>query len=83
MFHPNILANGLICLGILHDKRNGVYNVFIILISIQYLLCDPNPDSPANLVAARIYKKVVGIMTNRSKCAWNERLLTNRMFIVR
>ena len=48
MFHPNIFADGSLCLDIIQDKWKPIYTVASILSSVQSLLCDPNTDSPAN-----------------------------------
>ncbi|CAM9094505.1 unnamed protein product [Ascophyllum nodosum] len=48
MFHPNIYNNGQICLDILQNQWSPIYDICAILTSIQSLLCDPNPASPAN-----------------------------------
>ncbi len=55
MFHPNIYNDGNICLDILKDKWSPVYDVMSILMSIQSLLNDPNPNSPANGEAAQLF----------------------------
>ena len=55
MFHPNIYADGGICLDILQNQWSPIYDVGAILPSIQSLLSDPNPQSPANSEAARLY----------------------------
>ncbi|KAI3869630.1 hypothetical protein MKX03_011827 [Papaver bracteatum] len=55
MFHPNIYADGSICLDILQNQWSPIYDVAAILTSIQSLLCDPNPNSPANSEAARLF----------------------------
>ncbi|KNH07113.1 hypothetical protein XU18_2158 [Perkinsela sp. CCAP 1560/4] len=55
MFHPNIYAGGHICLDILQDQWSSTYDVSGILTSIQSLLVDPNPNSPANTDAAAMY----------------------------
>lgn len=55
MFHPNIYADGKICLDILTNNWSPIYDVHAILTSIQSLLSDPNPDSPANAEASRLY----------------------------
>lgn len=55
MFHPNIYADGGICLDILQNQWSPIYDVSAILTSIQSLLSDPNPNSPANSEAARLY----------------------------
>ena len=55
LFHPNIYADGKICLDILQAQWTPSYDVAAILASIQSLLCDPNPNSPANSEAARLF----------------------------
>lgn len=57
MFHPNIYNDGGICLDILQNQWSPIYDVSAILTSIQSLLCDPNPNSPANSEAARLYSE--------------------------
>lgn len=56
LFHPNIYADGRICLDILQSRWSPTYDVTALLTSIQSLLPDPNPDSPANGEAASLYK---------------------------
>ncbi len=57
MFHPNIYNDGSICLDILQSMWSPVYDISSILTSIQSLLCDPNPLSPANNEAAELFSK--------------------------
>mmetsp|Transcript_18275 Transcript_18275/g.49169 ORF Transcript_18275/g.49169 Transcript_18275/m.49169 type:complete len:166 (-) Transcript_18275:917-1414(-) len=56
LFHPNVYADGSICLDILQNQWSPIYDISAILTSIQSLLCDPNPNSPANSEAARLYQ---------------------------
>mgnify|MGYP002476844724 FL=1 len=56
MFHPNVYADGTLCLDILQDKWSPIYNVNTILTSVQSLFSDPNPNSPANPEAAQMYE---------------------------
>eukprot|EP00993_Chasmostoma_nieuportense_P005364 NODE_5993_length_584_cov_30.643326_g5828_i0.p1 GENE.NODE_5993_length_584_cov_30.643326_g5828_i0~~NODE_5993_length_584_cov_30.643326_g5828_i0.p1 ORF type:complete len:151 (+),score=37.28 NODE_5993_length_584_cov_30.643326_g5828_i0:50-502(+) len=56
MFHPNIYNDGSICLDILQHQWSPIYDVSAILTSIQSLLTDPNPQSPANSEAAKLYR---------------------------
>ncbi|XP_037938009.1 probable ubiquitin-conjugating enzyme E2 7 [Teleopsis dalmanni] len=66
MWHPNIYADGTVCISILQDSRDfawgnyragecwlPVHTVQTILLSVVSLLSDPNVTSPANLQAAR------------------------------
>ncbi|AFZ79148.1 ubiquitin-conjugating enzyme E2, putative [Theileria equi strain WA] len=55
MFHPNIYGDGKICLDILQNQWTPMYDIASVLMSIQSLLNDPNPMSPANTEAAEIY----------------------------
>lgn len=44
MFHPNVYANGELCLDILQNRWSPTYDVAAILTSVQSLLHDPNPN---------------------------------------
>jgi len=57
MFHPNVYADGSICLDILQNRWSPTYDVSAILTSIQSLLDEPNPNSPANALAAQLYQE--------------------------
>jgi len=57
LFHPNVYANGAICLDILQNQWSPIYDIQAILTSIQSLLTDPNPNSPANVEAAKLYQE--------------------------
>lgn len=52
-----VYADGGICLDILQNQWSPIYDIAAILTSIQSLLTDPNPDSPANVEAARLYQE--------------------------
>ncbi|XWS66146.1 hypothetical protein CRYUN_Cryun05aG0174800 [Craigia yunnanensis] len=54
-FHPNIDQFGNICLDILQDKRSSAYDCRTILLSVQSLLGEPNPESPLNTYAAALW----------------------------
>ena len=68
LYHPNIYANGLCCISILHEgKDNTGYesnamrwspamSIESIIISIISMLDSPNVDSPANIDAANMYR---------------------------
>lgn len=57
MFHPNIYADGSVCLDILQNRWSPTYDVGAILTSIQSLLDEPNPNSPANSQAAQLFQE--------------------------
>ncbi|KAH9249757.1 hypothetical protein BASA81_012564 [Batrachochytrium salamandrivorans] len=56
VFHPNVYLDGSICLDILTNQWSPIYDISAILTSIQSLLCDPNPNSPANSEASTLYQ---------------------------
>lgn len=52
-----VYADGAICLDILQNQWSPIYDIAAILTSIQSLLTDPNPNSPANVEAAKLYQE--------------------------
>ncbi|GAY49571.1 hypothetical protein CUMW_120150 [Citrus unshiu] len=59
-FHPNVDQYGNICLDILQDKWSSAYDCRTILLSIQSLLGEPNPESPLNSYAAALLNNKEG-----------------------
>jgi ubiquitin-conjugating enzyme E2 A len=49
--------DGGICLDLLQNNWSPIYDISAVLTSIQSLLCDPNPNSPANSEAARLFQE--------------------------
>jgi len=49
LFHPNIYPSGTVCLSILNEEKGWKPSITIkqLLIGIQDLLDNPNPDDPA------------------------------------
>lgn len=59
LFHPNVYPSGTVCLSILNEEEawKPAITVKQILIGVQDLLNDPNPESPAQADAYNLFKK--------------------------
>ena len=57
IFHPNISENGYVSIDILQNLWTPLYFFHQIILSIQSLLDDPNPDDFLNEMAAKLYKE--------------------------
>jgi ubiquitin-conjugating enzyme E2 I len=57
LFHPNVYPSGTICLSILNEEEGWRPAITIkqVLIGIQDLLDEPNPDSPAQSEAYQLF----------------------------
>lgn len=57
IWHPNISSvTGAICLDILKNEWTPALTIRTALISLQALLCAPEPDDPQDAEVARQYK---------------------------
>lgn len=59
LFHPNVYPSGTVCLSILNEEEGWKPAITIkeILLGIQMLLDEVNPDSPAQADAYNLFKK--------------------------
>lgn len=55
IMHPNVYADGTLCMDIIQDQWSPIHSVATLLTSVQSLLTDPNCSSPANPEAAQLY----------------------------
>lgn len=67
IFHPNISNDGVICLDILKENWKPIYTIRTIIMSIISLLSEPNPNSPLNGDAAKLYIESLKSKENRRK----------------
>lgn len=69
IFHPNIYADGRVCISILHppgddplgyekssERWSPVQSVEKILLSVMSMVAEPNINSPANVDAAKMWR---------------------------
>lgn len=57
MFHPNIFSNSTVCLDIITSKWSPSFTIKDILAGLKQLLDFPNPSSPANAEAAKLFTR--------------------------
>lgn len=59
LFHPNVYPSGTVCLSILNEEEGWKPAITMkeILLGIQSLLDEPNPESPAQSEAYNLFKK--------------------------
>lgn len=57
IWHPNISSQtGAICLDVLKDQWSPALTIKTALLSLQALLCSPEPDDPQDAEVAKMYK---------------------------
>jgi ubiquitin-conjugating enzyme E2 G2 len=69
MYHPNVYANGEVCISILHapgddpnmyesvsERWSPVQSVEKILLSVVSMLAEPNDESGANIDACKVWR---------------------------
>nr|AGM32379.1 ubiquitin conjugating enzyme [Coptotermes formosanus] len=69
MFHPNIRDDGDVCISILHPAGDDQYgyekseerwrpglSMHSVFMSVQWMLDQPNPESPHNVEAAKVFR---------------------------
>jgi ubiquitin-conjugating enzyme E2 N len=57
IYHPNVDRIGRICLDVLKTSWTPALQIRTVLLSIQALMSDPNPEDPLNNEAADMWKR--------------------------
>ena len=52
IWHPNISEDGEVCLSMLKDQYKPTVSIENLIAGLQFLFCEPNPQSPLNNEAA-------------------------------
>lgn len=58
VWHPNVSSvTGAICLDILKDQWSPALTMKTAMLSLQALMCSPEPNDPQDAVVANMYKE--------------------------
>ena len=72
VWHPNISSQtGAICLDILKDQWSPALTIKTAMLSLQALLCSPEPNDPQDAEVANMYKSDKLLFNNTAKF-WTE-----------
>jgi len=78
LWHPNVSSQtGAICLDILKNEWTPALTIRTALISLQALLCAPEPDDPQDAVVANQYKSNIQAFNAQAKQWVQEYALTS------
>jgi len=70
IWHPNISSQtGAICLDILKNEWTPALTIRTALLSLQALLCSPEPDDPQDAEVANQYKSDINVF-NQKAALW-------------
>uniref|UniRef100_A0A7S2AZF0 E2 ubiquitin-conjugating enzyme n=1 Tax=Florenciella parvula TaxID=236787 RepID=A0A7S2AZF0_9STRA len=68
IWHPNVSSQtGAICLDILKDQWSPALTIKTALLSLQALLCSPEPDDPQDAEVANMYKSDRELFTQTAR----------------
>ena len=67
VWHPNISEDGHVCLNILKRNYNPTLTIVQIIVGLQFLFNEPNPNDPLNHAAAEQYNKAFDLFKNKAE----------------
>lgn len=78
VFHPNIYPSGTVCLSILNEDKDWrpILTVVTILQGINDMMDNPNPNSPAQEEAFRVYEQ------DKDHLEWQKRVFDQATRII-
>ncbi len=69
IYHPNLDLEGNVCLNILREEWKPVLSLNSVIIGLQFLFLEPNPDDPLNKDAAEDLRRNRDAFANNVKTA--------------
>lgn len=69
IYHPNIDLEGNVCLNILREDWLPVLSLNLVLLGLNFLFLEPNPNDPLNKAAANVLVKNNPVFTRNVKLA--------------
>merc|ERR1712032_255372 len=76
IYHPNIDMQGRVCLDILKKNWTPALQIRSVLLSIQALLAEPDPEDFLNIEAADLWKKDPTAAVQKAR-DWNKKYAMN------
>lgn len=69
IYHPNIDLEGNVCLNILREDWSPVLSLNLVLLGLNFLFLEPNPNDPLNKAAANVLVKNNMVFTKNVRLA--------------